>query len=360
MITMEKNVAVALSGGLDSAVAAALLKKENHRVIAFHFRTGYEAPFGGADSSGPVSSVDSWAERVSKQLDIALEVVDCSEVFEREVVRYFVDTYRSGQTPNPCMVCNQRIKFGWMLEKAKERGMSTLATGHYARIRREANGRFCLLKGVDQGKEQSYFLARLTQEQLSRGIFPLGTHTKQEVKELAGSLGLTSFRARESQELCFIADPNYKDFLSKHTQLPNVPGPIVNRKGNVLGRHQGLHAYTIGQRRGIGIPGPAPYYVLRLDQEQNHLVVGFKSELAATECFVNDINWIGTQPPNEPMSVQTRIRYRHREAESTLTPLDPHTATVRFLEPQYAITPGQAAVFYRGERVIGSGWIART
>lgn len=358
MITMEKHVAVALSGGLDSAVAAALLKKENHRVTAFHFRTGYEAPSGGTDSSKPLSSVDSWAERVSKQLDIPLEVVDCSEVFESEVVRYFVDTYRSGQTPNPCMVCNQRIKFGCMLEKAKERGMSTLATGHYARIGHEANGRYCLLKGADREKEQSYFLARLTQEQLSRAIFPLGTYTKREAKELAGSLGLTSFRARESQELCFVGDPNYKDFLSKYTELPNLPGPIVNRKGDILGRHQGLHAYTIGQRRGIGIPGAAPYYVLRLDQDQNQLVVGSKSELAATECFVTHINWIGTEPPNKPVSVQTRIRYRHREAESTLTPLDPHTATVHFLESQYAITPGQAAVFYQGERVLGSGWIA--
>jgi tRNA-specific 2-thiouridylase len=354
---MEKHVAVALSGGLDSAVAAALLKKDNHKVIGLHFRTGFEALSGEIDASGEPSSLDSWAERVAEQIKIPLEVVDSSEAFEREVVRYFVDAYRSGQTPNPCMVCNQRIKFGFVLEEAKARGASTLATGHYARIRHEENGRLCLIKGVDQEKDQSYFLALLNQEQLGRASFPLGTYAKKEVKEMAGSFGLTSFRAEESQELCFIGEPNYKAFLSKHAGLPSKPGAIVNKTGDVLGHHNGLHAFTIGQRKGINIPGPAPYYVLRLDLEQNHLVIGSKSELAATDCLVRQINWIGIESPDKPISVQTRIRYRHRQAESTLTPLDGNSATVRFSEPQYAITPGQTAVFYQGERVLGGGWI---
>ena len=255
------------------------------------------------------------------------------------------------------MVCNQRIKFGFMLEEAKARGASTLATGHYARIQREENGRFCLTKGVDPEKDQSYFLALLNQEQLSRASFPLGAYTKKEVREMAASFSLTSFRAGESQELCFVGEPNYKEFLSKHVGLPSKPGAIVNTTGDVIGHHNGLHAFTVGQRKGINIPGPAPYYVLRLDQDQNRLVIGSKSELAATDCLVTQINWIGIEPPDKPISVNTRIRYRHQEAGSTLTPLDDRSATVRFSESQYAITPGQAAVFYQGERVLGGGWI---
>lgn len=357
MTTMEKHVAVALSGGLDSAVAAALLKKENHQVIGLHFRTGYEAPPDDIVPFEEPSSRDSWAERVAAQIDIPLDVVDCSEVFKREVVRYFVDAYRSGQTPNPCMVCNQRIKFGFMLEEAKARGVSTLATGHYARTRQGEDGGFCLIKGVDREKDQSYFLACLNQQQLRGASFPLGIYTKKEVRDMAALFGLTAFRAGESQELCFVGEPNYKEFLSKHAGLPSKPGAIVNTAGDVIGHHNGLHAFTVGQRKGINIPGPAPYYVLRLDQEQNRLVIGSKSELAATECLVTQINWIATQPPGKPISVQTRIRYRHREAESTLRPLDANSARVHFIEPQYAITPGQAAVFYQGEHVLGGGWI---
>jgi tRNA-specific 2-thiouridylase len=174
---------------------------------------------------------------------------------------------------------------------------------------------------------------------------------------MAAAFGLTSFRAGESQELCFVGEPNYKEFLSRHAGLPSKPGDIVNTTGDVLGHHNGLHAFTIGQRKGINIPAPAPYYVLRLDQGKNQLVIGAKSELAATECLVTKINWIGIEPSEKSISVQTRIRYRHKEAESILTPLDDDSATVRFSEPQYAITPGQAAVFYQGERVLGGGWI---
>jgi len=358
MIPMEKTVAVALSGGLDSAVAAAYLKKENYRVIGFHFRTGYGFPPGDSDPSMPLSRVNSWAHRVSEQIDIPLEVLDCSEAFEREVVRYFVDAYRSGRTPNPCVVCNQRIKFGLILERARALGASTLATGHYARIRQEANGQFWLVKGLDRAKDQSYFLARLTQQQLSHAMFPLGIYSKKQVREMAQALDLTSFKERESQELCFVRHPGYKDFLAKRAEFHSRPGPIVNTRGEIQGHHQGLHVYTVGQRKGIGIPGPVPYYVIRFDKEQNRLVIGSKSELAATECMVTHINWIETEPPDKPISVQTRIRYRHREAQSILTPIDRYKAAVRFSKAQYAITPGQAAVFYQGERVLGGGWIA--
>lgn len=355
---MKKTVAVALSGGLDSAVAATLLKKKNYRVIGIHFRTGYEVAACEAISPGPLSCVNSWAQRVSKQIGIPLEVIDCSEDFEKEVVRYFIDTYRSGQTPNPCMVCNHRIKFGILLEKAKVLRASTLATGHYARINQEPNGHFSLLKGVDQAKDQSYFLALLTQKQLSRAMFPLGSYTKKQAREMAKTWGLTSCVARETQELCFVRHQSYEAFLSKSAGFPRKPGPIVNTRGEIIGHHQGLHAYTIGQRKGIGVPGPAPYYVIRLDKEENRLVIGFKSELAATECLVNRINWIEIEPPVEPILVQTRIRYRHREAESLLTPLGRDRAIVHFSKAQCAVTPGQAAVFYQDERVLGGGWIA--
>ena len=355
---MKKSVAVALSGGLDSAVAASLLKRKDYRVIGLHFRTGYEFTTNDSTPSRRLSPVNSWARKVSEQIGIPLEVLDCSEAFEREVVRYFIDAYRSGQTPNPCMVCNQRIKFGLVLKRARALGLSTLATGHYARIRREANGRFCLLKGVDRAKDQSYFLARLTQQQLSRAMFPLGSHTRDQVQRMARAWGITSCLARQSHELCFVRHKSYKEFLSESEGVPREPGPIMNTMGQTVGHHQGLHAYTVGQRRGIGIPGPAPYYVIRLDKKENRLVIGSKSELAATECTVTHINWIESEPPDKPISVQTRIRYRHREAESILIPLDRYTATVRFSNAQYAITPGQAAVFYQGERVIGGGWIA--
>lgn len=355
---MNKTVAVALSGGLDSAVTAALLKKENYRVIGLHFLTGYEFSPSESTPSKPLSRINPWAQRVSEQIGIPLEVVDCSKAFERVVVRYFVDAYRSGRTPNPCMVCNQRIKFGPVLERAKELGASILATGHYAKIRQEANGEFCLLKGLDRRKDQSYFLARLTQQQLGQAMFPLGCYTKDQVRKMAKAFGLTSFLARESQELCFVQHKDYKEFIPGSAGIPVEPGPIVNTKGQTIGHHQGLHAYTVGQRRGIGIPGPAPYYVIRLEREQNRLVIGSKSELAATECMVSDINWIETEPPDKPVSVKTRIRYRHQEAESILTPHDRYTAKVCFSRTQYAITPGQGAVFYDGNRVLGGGWIA--
>ena len=355
---MKLKVAVALSGGLDSAVSAAILKKENCQGIGIHFKTGYESPAQDPTSITHSSRVSSGAQSVAEQVGIPLEVVNCSRPFEKEVVGPFVDTYRSGQTPSPCMVCNQRIKFGFVLDRALALGASALATGHYARVTRTDNGRFCLLKGADRAKDQSYFLALLTQEQLSRAVFPLETRTKKQVRQMAQSLGLTGFIEKESQELCFVRHGSYRDFLSKVGKFTFKPGPIVNTAGDILGEHKGLHAYTIGQRKGIGIPGPQPYYVIRIDSSHNRLVVGSKPELAAQQCTVTHINWIDTEMPNRPISVKTRVRYRHQEADSTLTPLGDSRAVVDFSRPQYAITPGQAAVFYEGDRVLGGGWIA--
>ena len=351
-------MAVALSGGLDSAIAAVLLKKQDYRVIGVHFQTGYETTFDAPIPSKPSSLVHAEAQRVADGIGIPLEIMDCREPFRREVVAYFVDTYRSGQTPNPCMVCNERIKFGLVLEHARALGASALATGHYARIGREGGGELSLLRGVDQGKDQSYFLARLTQRQLSQAMFPLGSYRKDQVRDMARAQGFTFFAERESQELCFIRQPSYKEFLCNLAGFVPKPGAIVNTRGDLLGTHKGLHAYTVGQRRGLGIPGPEAYYVVCLDNEQNRLIVGIESDLARRGCVVEDINWIKARVPDKPMSVHTRIRYRHRQAASVITPLDSHRAKVVFSKPQCAITPGQAAVFYQGERVLGGGWIA--
>ena len=355
---MRKTVAVALSGGLDSAVAAAFLKKGNYQVIGVYFQTGYEFSPANSGTGKGVTCGKTLAEQVAEQIGIPLEVFDCSRHFRREVVNYFIDTYHSGQTPNPCVVCNKRIKFGYVMEKAMALGASALATGHYCRIKRKANGEFWLLKGIDPAKDQSYFLARLGQDQLSHALFPLGDYTKNQVREMAKTWGFRFLMKKESQQLCFIRHESYKDFLSRRMQSQGTAGPIVNTRGEVLGRHHGLHTYTIGQRRGIGIPGPQPYYVIRLDMSGNRLVIGFRDELAATECEVKSINWTTIRTPDEPISARTRIRYRHKEADSIITPAGRKTAIVRFSEPQYAITPGQAAVFYQGDRVLGGGWIA--
>jgi len=356
---MKKTVAVALSGGLDSAVAAALLKKQGYRVIGLYFRTGYEFPRNHTIPRPGLGQACTRAQRAAEQIGIPLEVIDCSQVFEREVVRYFIDAYQSGQTPNPCLVCNQRIKFSFVLEYAKALGASALATGHYAGKRRGPGGRFSLLRGVDCTKDQSYFLALLTQEQLSQAMFPLGPCRKQRIKGIANRWRFGSLMEEESQELCFVRHPSYKDFLSDLGGFRREPGAIVNTSGHVLGKHRGLYAYTVGQRRGISVPGPEPYYVICLDNKENRLVIGGKAELEAIECTVTHINWIGIEPPEKPISVKTRIRYRHHEAESIVRPLDHDTARVRFAKAQYAITPGQAAVFYQRERVLGGGWIAR-
>ena len=356
---MKKTLAVALGGGLDSAVAAALLKREGHQVLGIHFKTGYErAPAESGPSTSP-ASLHLSAQRISAHIDMPLEVVDLSEEFKKEVVDYFIDAYRSGQTPNPCMVCNERIKFGVILDRALALGASHLATGHYARVEERPGGLFSLLKGADRAKDQSYFLARLTQDQLKQIMFPLGDHTKGQVQGMARTWGLESHHGGESQELCFVKNDSYKEFLSQSAGLPGKPGRIVTTAGETIGSHQGLHNYTVGQRRGINVPGPAPYYVVRLDIEHNRLVVGFKNELGAQECLVTGISWIEGEPPGESMSVLTRIRYRHKEAESTLLPVDRNTARICFSEAQDAVTPGQAAVFYQGERVLGGGWILR-
>ncbi len=354
-VTM-KRLAIALSGGVDSLVAAALLKKDKQDIIGIHFRTGFEKKPSDLKNL-PDTSLESCLKAAADALNFPLVFVDISERFRADVVRYFLREYQNGRTPNPCMVCNRHIKFGELLDRARDLGARYLATGHYARLAQGPLGRFQLLRGIDPNKDQSYFLALLTQDQLESACFPLGGYTKEDVRSMARRFNIAPVVAEESQDVCYIEKNDYPRFLTKEG-IHGSPGPIVNHTGKALGTHQGLFAYTIGQRRGIGIPAAEPYYVIRIDIEKNQLVVGNKSDLYSAECEVEEINWIAL-PPDGPIKVDTRIRYRHKEAPSILIPKDNNTALIQFDRPQEAVTPGQGAVFFQGEKVIGGGWIRK-
>jgi len=271
-------------------------------------------------------------------------------------VDYFTAAYRNGETPNPCLVCNPAIKFGALLDEARRLGASRLATGHYARVEKRQGMRYRLRRGVDESKDQSYFLSRLTQAQLARACFPLGALTKANVKALAATEKLQPLTRQESQDVCFIRDTSYADFLIRTTGIRPQPGDIVDTAGHRVGSHSGLHRYTVGQRRGINCPASEAYYVIRIDTRSNRLVVGSKDELVVESCRVTGINWI-TAIPESPITARTRIRYRHIAVPSTVSPVGHDAAVVRFAEPQAAVTPGQGAVFYQGDEVVGGGWI---
>ena len=361
LFRMKEMTAIAMSGGVDSLVAAYLLKMEGHNVIGVHFCTGFETkkikkradekkrPF---EIIEPTQRLTTLAQRI----DIPLYFVDLSIPFKNIVVNYFIDTYKRGKTPNPCLVCNSAIKFDALRDFASKIGAVHLATGHYAKVTPGGKERFLLKKGVDPEKEQSYFLAFLTQSQLSHAVFPLGDMKKQEAVALAKNIGLYEEVEKESQDVCFVKGLTYKEFLESQIDFSLKPGEIVDVDGKVIGRHNGLHRYTIGQRRGIDCPAKEPYYVLQIDMKRNRLVVGFKKDLAVSECRVEKINWI-VETPRLPFSATTRVRYRHRAAPSTVIPVTDEDAIVKFDNPQEAITPGQGAVFYDGEIALGGGWI---
>ncbi len=351
---MKPTVAVAISGGVDSMMTAHLLQQQGHDVIGVHFLTGFE--IYAQSPQIPDEGSPHQIHKIGKQLGIRVEVYDCRLEFKQQVVDYFIQAYFAGQTPNPCLVCNPTIKFGALMSFARKLGADLLATGHYARVRKDTSGRFHLYKGIDPLKDQSYFLSRLSQSQLSAACFPLGEMTKSHVKRLANQKGLQPVTHDESHDVCFIKDTAYGDFLVNQTGFTPSPGPIVDRCGKVLGRHQGLHRFTIGQRRGINCPATDPYFVLKIDSKHNRLVVGSKSDLLASVCKAADINWIDKRP-TEPTAMLARIRYRHKEVGSTVYPLDNHTAEIQFDSPQEAITPGQGAVLYRGDEVLGGGFI---
>ncbi len=363
---MKKKTAIAISGGVDSLVAAYLLKEKGHDVFGIHFITGYESMPGTSAVTSPDSHENSISEitghaigkisKIARELDIKIEVLDCSKDFKTKVVDYFSQTYLAGKTPNPCLVCNPSIKFGTVLGYARKMGASLLATGHYAANIIDNKGMYHLIKGVDTEKDQSYFLAFLNQEQLSRAIFPLSELTKKEVIKLAEKKGLNPLINKESQDICFVKDKNYVEFLKRETAFKSRSGVIVNRNGEILGSHRGIYNFTIGQRRGINCPAAEPYYILGIDAGKNTVVAGSKKELLTSKCHLININWVAEKYLS-PVKVHTRIRYRSQEFSSTLFPGADNTGTIRFDTPQSAVTPGQGAVFYLENEILGGGFI---
>ncbi|MGC2421606.1 MAG: tRNA 2-thiouridine(34) synthase MnmA [Candidatus Acidiferrales bacterium] len=362
-------VAVAMSGGVDSSTVAALLHDQGKTIIGLTMQLWNERRLPQLRGEGPVqhrccSSEDVYdARRVASHLGIPFYVVNFEREFERTVVRPFVEDYIAGRTPIPCTLCNNHVKFGQLLDTARQIGADKIATGHYARVHHNAEtGRYELLRAVDESKDQSYFLFGLTQEQLARSEFPLGELTKSEVREIARRLAVPVAEKPESQEICFIPASSYVPFIEGYLQEqgsepPGEPGEIVTTSGGVIGRHSGLHRYTVGQRRGLGLSAGRPLYVSALDLATNRLVVGEDAELRSAACELRDVNWISFDVPENPVEATVRVRNRHEPAAAQIVPLSASTARITFREPQRAITPGQAAVFYSGERVLGGGWI---
>ncbi len=344
------KIAVAISGGLDSAVSAALLKKQGHDVFGLTMKL-----LASEESFAKTAAV---AREVARFIDIPLHVVDLSEAFDIEVIGDFCQAYARGMTPNPCVRCNYYVKFGALLRHAQQMGADYLATGHYARIEHTAEG-WVLRKGVDSKKDQSYFLYRLRQDQLERLLMPLGDLTKMETRSIARQMGLEVPLQKESQDICFTSSANYRDFISARFPAPGEPGPFLDPQGSVIGRHRGIINYTVGQRRGLGIAAGEPLYVLEIDPKMNSIVVGPREQLERTGLVADDLNWIDAAGPNQSIRVDAKIRYSHRPAKATLTPFSGTQIQLVFDEPQTAVTPGQSVVFYEGDRVIGGGTIAQ-
>jgi tRNA-specific 2-thiouridylase len=355
---LKKRVVVAMSGGVDSSTAAWFLKEKGYEVLGATMCIGMtDKTQGGPARCCALADIED-ARRVALQLEIPFYVIHLREEFEEKVIRYFCEEYAKGKTPNPCILCNEKIKFGVFLKKALELEADLLATGHYARLDfDERIGRFLLRKGVDRKKDQSYVLFSLTQDQFRHTLFPLGDLRKEEVREKALQLGLRVHDKPESQEVCFIQETSYHSFLSERLRESVEPGPILDKDGNILGRHRGIPFYTIGQRRGLRLAKGKPLYVIQIDRERNAIVVGGEGEVCGDAFLVDSVNWIAAPETIPFHNAHVKIRYNHPGSEASISPKGEGEWEVKFKSPQKAITPGQAAVFYDGETVLGGGWI---
>ncbi|MEW6289554.1 MAG: tRNA 2-thiouridine(34) synthase MnmA [Thermodesulfobacteriota bacterium] len=338
---MAEKIAVAMSGGVDSTVCAALLEK-NHEVHGFFMNLGLP------DHEEQIARVG----RVAERLAIGLEVIELADIFQKEIINYFCQSYAAGITPNPCVLCNPRIKFGRLLEAVRARGIDRMATGHYVRV---SDDGLHLLKGLDRGKDQSYFLCGLSRAQLKHLVFPLGELTKDEVYQIASGLGFDHRPDTESQDVCFLKNMGPGDLLKRKTD--DAKGDIVTQNGEKIGSHGGVFHYTVGQRRGLGVCDSTPYYVTGLDAAKKQVIVGKEADLWHNELRVRDVNWIAGAAPQLPVRLAVKIRYRHQAAPAEICE-EGDLLRVIFAQPQRAITPGQFAVFYENDEVIGGGEIA--
>ena len=365
------TIAIAMSGGVDSSAVAALLRAQGHPVIGLTLQLWNQRRLAGHEGmpeavQGRCCSIDDVydARRVAEQLDIPYYVVNQQERFEQDVVRPFVAEYLAGRTPVPCTLCNNHLKFDQLLITARQIGAERIATGHYARNEFcERRQRWILKRPADRSKDQSYFLFGLTQPQLSRTLFPLGEMEKPAVREMAAEHGLALAQKPDSQEICFIPGGDYKQFITAYLEeqgerVPETAGELVASNGEIIGRHEGIFNFTVGQRKGLGVSSPTPLYVLNIHPDSHRVMVGADAELATSHLRAGRLNWISIPALTGPMRVKIKIRHRHEPAWATLAPAaEPEEVIATFDEPQRAVTPGQSAVFYDGDEVVGGGWI---
>jgi tRNA-uridine 2-sulfurtransferase len=361
----KKRCLVAMSGGVDSSVAAYLMKQKGYDVIAVHLKFWIDETASEEDkykymqgAENKCCSIEGASDirSVARQLDIPFYVLDCRDYFKENIVNYFFQGFKDGETPNPCVMCNKMVKFGYMYQKMKEFDADFVATGHYARVAEE-NGKYKLLRAKDAFKDQSYFLYNVSQDILSHTFFPIGEYTKPEVREIAQSFGLRIANKHDSQEICFVNGQNYRDFLKKYISESFIGGDIVNTKGEKIGEHVGLPAYTIGQRKGIQTKSIIPLYVIKKDVERNQLVVGTIEECANTLFEIHDPFFISGMFPEKLVGITVQIRYKGRDLEVELMEYSANTIIVKLKNPEMGITSGQSAVLYRGDEILGGGII---
>ena len=355
------KVVVGMSGGVDSSVAAHLLKEQGYEVIGITMQIwGKDAPDDDSGGCCGLSAVDD-ARRVCQKLEIPHYVINFRDDFEKHVIDYFLEEYIEGRTPNPCIACNRYVKWESMLQKALQLGADYIATGHYARVHQdETTGRYTLGQSATLAKDQTYALYNLTQYQLQHTIMPLGDYTKDQIRDIALEIGLAVATKPDSQEICFVPDDDYAKYITEHTDIKSVPGNFVDLSGNIVGKHKGIIHYTIGQRKGLGIQGAKPHYVIKINPTTNEVVVGDNEDVFEDKVYVNNLNFMPFETLDSEMTLTGKIRYSQKAAPCTIKMVRPDTMLCTFDQPQRAVTPGQALVLYDGETVVGGGTIMGT